>query len=518
MAVNKKSATSAAEMEALLIHAVIAPKAKTGEAKAETRAAQELGVQLLGIARTMPVLRTWRARSEAGGQVALVTVAETATAAEREQIASAAQDLEAARESLEGLLPVRALGPSRDAFLTDLWLTGTAKDLSALSWPLRHRLEFARAATRALAGLHGLGLVHGSFCAANVLLDDDLNPVLSEVGLVSVQALLARKEAADYEPFAAPEVLEGGEPDARSDVYSAGRLIQGLFAAGEEMPREVKELVDKCAMPAPLRYPSAEDLGKALQAAIDALPAEPVKAPPVEPRPPQKREAPEAAAPGPSYGKEEPSKPWNPPAWLGLSGIGIAIASFAAPAFLGGSNDALRALLLAALLLGAALATTLAPPLPRVPTLGRLALAGGVVAIGLILDPLAFASRIAAQRQLHGDAASRRKAIDEIVRLGRDFRGLSLAGLDLAGLDLTGADLRRVSLAGANLTGTKLFAAEVDGTSFDGAQLAGADLQQTSLDLANLGNATCDGTTRLPSTFACIDGRIDRNRTAMPRP
>jgi len=518
MAVNKKSATSAAEMEALLIHAVIAPKAKTGEAKAETRAAQELGVQLLGIARTMPVLRTWRARSEAGGQVALVTVAESATAAEREQLANAAQDLEAARDTLEGILPIRALGPSRDAFVTDLWLTGTAKDLSALGWPLRRRLEFARAATRALTGLHGLGLVHGSLCAANVLLDDDLNPVLSEVGLVSVPALIARKEAADYEPFAAPEVREGGEADARSDVYSAGRLIQGLFAEGEEMPREVKELVEKCAMLAPLRYPSADDLGKALQAAIDALPAEPVLASPVEPQPPQKREAAEAPAPRPSFGKEEPSKPWNPPAWLGLSGIGIAVASLAAAAFLGESNDALRALLTAAVPLGAALATTLAPRVPRVAWLGRLALAGGVVALAVILDPLAFASHFAAQRNLHGDAASRRKAIDEIVRLGRDFRGLSLAGLDLAGLDLTGADLRGVNLAGANLTGTNLFAAEVDGATFDGAQLAGADLQQARLDLANLGKAACDGTTRLPSTFGCVDGRIDRNQTAMPRP
>ena len=232
---------------------------------------------------------------------------------------------------------------------------------------------------------------------------------------------------------------------------------------------------------------------------------------PVEPRPPPRREAAEPAEARPYPDKDEPSRPWNPPAWLGLMGIGLAVASIAAAAFLGGSNDALRALLVGALPLGAALATTLVPALPRKPVLARLALAGGVAGLIVVFDPIAIASRFAAQAQLGGELAARRRAVDEILRLGRDFRSLSLAGLDLSGIDLTGADLRRVNLTGANLTGTNLFAAEVDGASFDGSQLAGANLLQTSLELASVGNAQCDGATRLPPTFACTDGRIDRN-------
>jgi len=53
-------------MEAVFGHALVQPKAKTGEGKAETRAAESLGVQVLGSAGATgapgPGLRTWRVR------------------------------------------------------------------------------------------------------------------------------------------------------------------------------------------------------------------------------------------------------------------------------------------------------------------------------------------------------------------------------------------------------------------------------------------------------------------------
>src|SRR5208282_5206522 len=50
-----------------------------------------------------------------------------------------------------------------------------------------------------------------------------------------------------------------------------------------------------------------------------------------------------------------------PSVWLGLTGIALVVASLAAAAFAGGTNDLLRALVVWTLPAGAAIATTLAP-------------------------------------------------------------------------------------------------------------------------------------------------------------
>jgi len=182
---------------------------------------------------------------------------------------------------------------------------------------------------------------------------------------------------------------------------------------------------------------------------------------------------------------------------------------------LGGASETVRAILLLAVLAGSALGTSLMRP-PATASLKRgltmqLGLAVGCAAVVFILDPLSVGYRMAAQRHLHGDEASKRAAIGEIVRLGRDFRGLSLANVDLSGEDLSGADLRGVDLSHADLTHARLFGAEVQGASFDGASLAGASLEQVQLELASVGAATCDGSTHLPRGWRCQGARLVRS-------
>jgi hypothetical protein len=515
---NKKSAESAADMEPVLMHAVIQSKAKTSEAKAETRAAQSLGVQLLGVVRSLPLTRTWRVQLPEGGQAALVVLGDTATGADRERFARAVEKRHAAGE-LPGVLPVRRVASSRDAFLTDLLATGTAEDLAALSWGLRRQLEFALRLLRSLDALHQAGVVHGSVCPANILLDDALEPVLSEAGTVSVAALTGRGAGDDYVAFAAPEIKRGDEPDARADVYSVARLLAEL-TKGAASPRVVADVVAKGTAPDPgMRYGSVKELAAAVQKALDELPrdeqrpalARPPTPAPIQPRQPAKgSEAAESAFAPKKPGEQAAAAPWKPPVWLGIAGIVVFAGSFAAAAFLGGSNEALRPLLLLVAPLGAALATTLLPALPRAGTLGRLALAVGVAGVVFVFDPLALAYRIAAQSRMRGDDATRRAAIAEVMRLGRDFRGLSFKGDPLAGVDLTAADLRGVSFAGADLTGAHLYAAEIYGTSFAGANLDGANLEGTQLQLADTSGARCDEATRLPPSWRCDGGRLGR--------
>ncbi len=493
------------------MHAVIQSRAKTAEATAETSAAQRLGAQLLGVVRTGPVARTWRVQLAEGGQGALVVLASSATAADQERLARVAGDLRAAGE-LSGVLPVRRIDTSRLAYLTDLLTTGTAGDLAALSWSLPKQLEFVLRVVRALDSLHGVGIVHGCLCPANVLLDAELGPVLSEAGMVDVRALASQAAGNEYLEFAAPEIKRGSEPDVRSDVHSAARMLQEL-AKPSTPPRVLVDIVARGTAPAPeLRYASAKELASALEGALEQIRHDAqAPAPLLVPTAHERVARPEARARvATPLERVHANARTTPPLWLGIAGVVLFAGSLAAAALVGGSNDALRSLLLVAAPLGVALATTLFRAPRRAHRLGRLALMLGAAVLVWLFDPLTLAYRIAAQSRMRGDDAGRRAAIAEVMRLGRDFRGLSFAGVGLAGVDLTAADLRGVSLAGADLSGAHLYAAEVYGASFAGARIAGADLQATQLQLADSTGAVCDESTRLPASWRCDAGRLVR--------
>jgi uncharacterized protein YjbI with pentapeptide repeats len=195
-------------------------------------------------------------------------------------------------------------------------------------------------------------------------------------------------------------------------------------------------------------------------------------------------------------------------------GLLAAMGAVVASAIVGGSNAHLREALAIALVAGVVLAATLVRPPDSV---GRglsaalqLLLALACAAPLVILDPLAFTYRLAARRHLRGDAAARRTGIEEIIRLGRDFRGLFLAEADLSGLDMEKADLRGADLSRANLTHTRLVGANVSDASLDEAVLAGADLRQVDLAVASVRAATCDAETRLPDGWLCSEGRLRR--------
>jgi len=269
----KKRSVSVSGMEAVLAHAVVRPTSKVAQGTPDALAAKALGVHVLGTVGERPLARTLRARTEDGKQVALVVVADAATAEERDRFARSAENLRAAGDAVRGVQRVIAVAPSRDAFLADLWTTGTVADLSTLRWPLRRRLGFARSIVGALDALHGAGLVHGCLCAENVLLDDDLEPVLAEVGMVSVHALLSRGgDASTYATFTAPEVKAGQPVDARSDVYSAGRLVES-FVPEKDVPQQVDDFVRRCLSPDPMdRYATAAELVAAIDSAVRRLP------------------------------------------------------------------------------------------------------------------------------------------------------------------------------------------------------------------------------------------------------
>jgi hypothetical protein len=491
--------------DAFLAHAIIEPRAAVGGDQPATQAAKALGVQALGVVHERTTSRTLRARAPDGKQLALVVVADSATTAERERFAAGADRL-CSSGGIPGTVRVHAVAPSRDAFLADLWTTGCATDLPTLQWSSRRRLEFVRRVTQALDLLHRAGIVHGALCPQNVLLDDNLQPVIAEAGMVSVHLLLERHaDVSGYSESAAPEVKRGEEPDVRSDVWSAGCLLEQLV--GEKEVPEVADVLRRCLAPlANLRYASAGELAAAIDAVIAALPAGNRVNRPVSPPPERMRVR--TSEPGVIASR------WAIDGRM-LRRVAASGAAFVVVApvlsFFLGARTSFHDVLGAMIVVGTAMATLAIPALPSAPVASRAMFALSFGAYAMMLDPLSVGLRARAVWQLQGDSASRRAAVAEIVERGRDFRGLSLVGLDLSALDLTGADFRRADLSHADLSSARLWSAQLQGACLEGARLVRTNLEETALGEAlNVGSAQCDAGTRLPGTWRCVRGKLSR--------
>jgi hypothetical protein len=366
-------------------------------------------------------------------------------------------------------------------------------------------------------------MVHGCLAAGNVLLDDDLEPVLSEAGLVSIPRLSARKgDASLYSPFAAPEVKRGEAAELQSDIWSAGQLLEQLIAENE-IPAIV-ELTRRCSAPvARLRHSSASELLADIDAVLAKLPKDGAAAPG-----PRRGSAGEPAGrtgthptadatrERPSTGRDAKRAPAEPAAtrraparWPALVGVVVVLLAMSVAFVLGVQTPGLRETLTGLVVLGAALMAWAVAPPPRRARVARVGLVVVLAALAVMVDPIAWALRTGALRRLQGSEIARRAAVMELVDQGRDLRGMKLAGFDLSNLDMSGADLRQADLSHADLSGARLWSAELEGASLEGARLRGADLEETALGQArHVDSAECDRDTRLPEGWHCLDGTL----------
>jgi len=80
----------------------------------------------------------------------------------------------------------------------------------------------------ALAAMHGAGVVHGGIKPANVLFDREGQPLLADAGMARLRGdaptVVGAAEHIDA------ELVDGGEPDARSDLYALGATLYEALA------------------------------------------------------------------------------------------------------------------------------------------------------------------------------------------------------------------------------------------------------------------------------------------------
>ena len=150
----------------------------------------------------------------------------------------------------------------------------------------------------ALASAHRRDVLHCDVKPANILFTSDGEPLLSDFGVARrfARPVTADQTVAGTAEYLAPELLDGGRPDARSDVYSlavvcyevlAGRrpyaaasplavvraADQGRHAPLGEVPgvpRALASVVERAMARDPAaRFASAAELAGALRASVD---------------------------------------------------------------------------------------------------------------------------------------------------------------------------------------------------------------------------------------------------------
>ncbi|CAI9767108.1 unnamed protein product [Fraxinus pennsylvanica] len=117
------------------------------------------------------------------------------------------------------------------------------EDGKPLTW--NTRVKIALGTARALEYLHEVcspSVIHKNFKSANILLDMELNPHLSDCGLASLV-----HEPDQASGYSAPEVTMSGQYTMKSDVYSFGvvmlELLSGRKPFDSSRPRTEQSLV-----------------------------------------------------------------------------------------------------------------------------------------------------------------------------------------------------------------------------------------------------------------------------------
>ena len=428
---------------------------------------------------------------------------------------------------IAGLLPVLSVSEDGHSFLMPALTTGTVLEVPVLGWELGQTMDFFIALCRTVSALHEAGHFIGRWSASDVLLDDDFSPVLA-CDLDTTKGLPFEAKERDY---FAPEVVKDEPVDARSDVFTLGKILEVLVQHAEAGMGDVARKssgfgtlvaivgLSTSTLPAQ-RYATVDALIKAVEDSLDMLPEghlapdrfalESVPPPkPVSVPKPVTRPAP-IAPPSTDIFSTPPADAEPPrlePRWFALAALGPAIGC--GVAFAIDPSEGLHW----ALAWGAALLATvgMVRAMSRFPLRARVPVAFATLVLLLTFDPVDSAGRAGIDRRMRGgDPAAREKQIKTLLDRGRkSFPGQNLSGVSLVGANLVMVDVSNGDLSHADLSRAKLGGLIADHTNVSEANFEGADLSDVDLAVT-LGwdRARCNGATKLPPKWVCSSGHL----------
>ena len=536
------------------------------------------GARLADLVAAGERISCWRARRSDGTPATVHCLARDAAPRERDNFLTAARRLAslARTRPIRGVVEVVAVVPTELVYVARGGAQGTMEDVFVLGWGVKDVVSFTRKVCRALRELHQLGVPHGCLRPANVLLDDELHPRLSDAGALVIDDSYDGPSDMkhDYAAYAAREVRLGQKPDVRSDVFSVGRLL--YFALGGEVPDEGDEdlpllaalsnhpaglvrIIRRCTTRDPSRrYQSLDQLIADLELWEDAAKvglrhprgqegaageASEDDEPPVSGRgsvrpPPPAASSRDAAAStqgeggeaapsksagevqlalGPAYISEPEDDDFISPEQMRIFGVLGAILVVGGLAFAYSTAAAIH-LATIGVMLGAVGISLTIPPFGRALVVSRLVAALLLGLVAWLVDPVGLVAEAGRMAKLSAASPTERALrVEHMRRRGfTNFTGLDLRGADFSGMDLTGSRLDASDLTSAKLVGARLNGASVSDTKLTGADLSGADLSGVEVGASRGWLETiCSEATVMPAQWQCIDGQPNAMGTSI---
>ena len=148
-----------------------------------------------------------------------------------------------------------------EVFLVTEYVAGLPLDEAARAYDSRELTDALTQILEALVYAHGEGIIHRDIKPQNALVDDRGRVKLTDFGVAfrAGDTRLTRVGYAVGTPgYIAPEILDGADPTALTDIYAVGATARTLLARQpQEPPRRLKEFVDRSTSPNPAHRPQS---------------------------------------------------------------------------------------------------------------------------------------------------------------------------------------------------------------------------------------------------------------------
>ena len=205
----------------------------------------------------------WRARSLKGhlrGKDVAVKVIPVYSAGERSRALREGQIAEGLRhknivETLE------VIPGDHEIYLVTEYVRGMPLDEAAKGYGVEEVVDSLTQILEALVYAHGQGIIHRDIKPQNALVDARGRVKLTDFGVAfrAGDTRLTRVGFAVGTPgYIAPEILDGADPTALTDIYAVGATARTLLAHQPyEPPPRLKEFVDRTTSPNPAHRPQS---------------------------------------------------------------------------------------------------------------------------------------------------------------------------------------------------------------------------------------------------------------------
>jgi eukaryotic-like serine/threonine-protein kinase len=205
----------------------------------------------------------WRARSLKGylkGKDVAVKIIPVYSAGERSRALREGQIAEGLRhknivETLE------VIPGDHEIYLVTEYVRGMPLDEAAKAYDVDEIVDSLTQILEALVYAHGQGIIHRDIKPQNALVDARGRVKLTDFGVAfrAGDTRLTRVGFAVGTPgYIAPEILDGADPTALTDIYAVGATARTLLASQPyEPPPRLREFVDRTTSPNPAHRPQS---------------------------------------------------------------------------------------------------------------------------------------------------------------------------------------------------------------------------------------------------------------------